>query len=231
MTELTKCSVSYEPFTSIDIECTGLEPDIDTLLEFGAAFYDGVHKDPVETLNILIIPDGAGTDVNYRLSGQPIALSMNKEILDEITDTLRKYDKDLVYKEAIQNDEYPAPMKTAKGQLLLEESVAMNHIWNWLDHLVQTHRLKKKHVFCGKNLNALDIPFLKYRWGKEAYDKVAGFRSLDLTSVFAPFSRKTSPLKDINALRGLGQVSHRALQDAIETGGAVIDIYEKNLQW
>lgn len=228
--ELEKCQVSYEPFTSIDIECTGLDYCSHTILEVGAAFYDGVHKQPVKTIEFLCIPDNWNLlDVNYQLVGHPIAFSMNKALLDEITEAQRK----CLREHPEWEKEFPddQELRTAKGQLIVHECVGMTYLHDWMSHIQTVYGLKKKHILAGKNLNSLDIPFLKRRMGDFLWNEVVGFRTLDLTSMFAAFSRKTSPLKDINALRGLGTVSHRALQDAMETGAAVIDIYEKNLQW
>lgn len=222
---LEVAKVTYEPFTSLDIECTGLNPEEHTLLEVGAAFYDGVHKTPLTTIEFLVIPDHAElTNPNFNLVGEPIALAMNAGILKEIADAMIDRKKN-------PPADSSEPLKTKDGKLVLEEGTGMAYLYAWMDHLMVTHNLKKKHILAGKNLNSLDIPFIKAKMGKENLDKVVGFRTLDLTSMFAPFSRKTSPLKDINKLRGLGEVSHRALQDAIETGAAIIDIYEKNLQW
>jgi oligoribonuclease (3'-5' exoribonuclease) len=224
------CKVQYEPFTSIDIECTGLNPDTCSILEVGAAFYDGIHKEPVNELEFICIPNGYELlDLDYMLHGQPIALSMNKNILDEITETQREtLKKHPEWKINFPEDKV---LMSSRNVAIMSEADGMNYLYDWMDFIQTTYKLKKKHILAGKNLNELDVPFLKTKMGKERWDKIVGFRKLDLTSMFAAFSRKTSPLKDINALRGLGTVSHRALQDARETGAAIIDIYEKNLQW
>lgn len=224
------CKVQYEPFTSIDIECTGLDPEKCSILEVGAAFYDGVHKEPVQAIEFLCVPEYKDLlNPDYFLQGQPIAFSMNKAILDEITETQRQTNKEHPeWNKILPENEC---LFTANGTEILCHDEAMEMLYRWMLFVQNTYKLKKKHVLLGKNLGELDVPFLKHYMGKERWEEVVGFRKLDLTSMFAPFSRKTSPLKDINALRGLGTVSHRALQDAKETAGAVLDIYEKNLQF
>ena len=228
--EKIKASVTYEPFTSIDIETTGLDPKHCQILEVGVAFYDGIHKEPVSELQFICMPDGYDLlDTEYHIKGQPYGTMMNVKILQEIMDAQKKALK--------EHPEWGGKMPeyeclfTENTVEIMNVCEAMDYLYTWLDFIQVTHKLKKKNILAGKNLNSLDIPFLKRAMGEEKWDKVVSYRSLDLTSMFAPFSRKTSPLKDINALRGLGDVSHRALQDAKETGAAIIDIYEKNLQW
>jgi DNA polymerase III epsilon subunit-like protein len=218
---LVKCKVSYEPFTSIDIETTGLDPVYDSILEVGAAFYNGVDRTPETTISFLVIPEGATEDPNFRISGQPVALVMNAAILTEMNEAIREHLK----------NKSEGPLRTKTGQLILEEYEAMDYLYQWLDHLMVTKDLKKKHIFAGKNLHSLDLPFIREKMGDRRIEAVRGYRSLDLTSMFAPFSKKTSGLNDINKLRGVPQVSHRALEDAVQTADAILDIYEKDLQW
>lgn len=222
---LTPAQFSYEPFTSIDLETTGLDPVVHKILEIGAAFYDGKHLEPKTTLQCIVIPNGAmklGKDFN--ISGQAIAIAMNAGLINEIVEAFKERDKKGIKEETVGYE----PIKTAKGVLILEEDAACDYLCKWLSHLLYTENLSKKHILAGKNLANLDIPFIKEMIGDRQYNELISFRTLDLTSMFAPYVRQTKSLSFINKLRGLTEVSHRALQDARETGDAIIDLYQAN---
>jgi DNA polymerase III epsilon subunit-like protein len=229
----------YEPFTSIDLETTGLDPVVHKILEIGAAFYDGKHLEPKTTLECIVIPNGAmklGKDFN--ISGQAIAIAMNTGLINEIVEAFKQREKDLAKankladadasKSIVVHDLHYEPLRTAKGVLILEEDAACDYLCKWLSHLLYTESLEKKHILAGKNLANLDIPFIKEMIGDRQYNELISFRTLDLTSMFAPYVRQTKSLSFINKLRGLTEVSHRALQDARETGDAIIDLYQAN---
>lgn len=236
---LTPTQFPYEPFTSLDLETTGLDPVVDKILEIGAAFYNGKTAEPESTLECIVIPNGAMADgKDFRMAGQAIALAMNAELIQEVVAAFQAKEKAIVKVRdsdlsfSIKNTEISRlrdePLRTAKGELILEEDDAIDYLFKWLQHIGMTHNLKKKHILAGKNLCNLDIPFLKEAMGDRRYNEVISFRTLDLTSMFAPYVRQTKSLSFINKLRGLPEVRHRALGDARETGDAIIDLYQAN---
>lgn len=68
-----------QPYVSIDIETTGLNPDYCQILEIGAVIDDWVTPiDQLSTFHCYVVHD--------RIVGEPFALAMNAEILGRIAD-------------------------------------------------------------------------------------------------------------------------------------------------
>lgn len=120
-----------KPYVSIDIETTGLDPDVCQILEIGAVIDDWVR--PVEKLPIFHC-----YVINEPIIGEPYALHMHPEIFRRIADRVKLVDS---YK------------------FLYPEEVAGTFL-NWL-HDNKINPRKRHITSAGKNFASFDLQFLK----------------------------------------------------------------------
>jgi oligoribonuclease (3'-5' exoribonuclease) len=120
------------PYVSIDLETTGLDPENDQILEFGAVIEDWVS--PIEQLPVF------HRYVQWdRISGSPRALAMNAEILEMIANIIeRKVTAPIVH---------PSQLIRHFTAFLLEHKVI--------------EREGKSFTAAGKNFAGFDRQFIK----------------------------------------------------------------------
>jgi len=71
--------MQIKPYIALDLETTGLDPEKDQILEIGAVYDDGVSKiKDLKTFRII--------SPNIRFSGNAFALSLNSNLLKEISE-------------------------------------------------------------------------------------------------------------------------------------------------
>ena len=123
---------------SIDIETTGLDPQKNQILEFGAIAIDTSYA------TAPYIADFRAVFIHKELTGNPIALTMNAELINEINIVLK--DKDFDYDKAYNHNIYVR--NTEEFQ---------KHFDEWLESIGFTERL----TLAGKNLASFDLKFIE----------------------------------------------------------------------
>ena len=137
-------------FLSIDIETTGLEPQNHQILEFGAVAID------TSCGNAPYVSDFNAVFIHKELTGNPIALTMNAELINEINMVLKT--KDFDYDEfnlGIDNDDMHPRFSDSKYVRNSEEF--QKYFDEWLKSINFTERL----TLAGKNLASFDLKFLE----------------------------------------------------------------------
>jgi DNA polymerase III epsilon subunit-like protein len=128
-------------FLSIDIETTGLDPQKNQILEFGAVAID------TSCGNAPYVDDFRAVFIHQELTGNPIALTMNSELINEINILLKT--KDFDYDEFNYNKSNDVYVRnTEEFQKYFDE---------WLESIGFTGRL----TLAGKNLASFDLKFLE----------------------------------------------------------------------
>lgn len=118
-------------YASIDIETTGLDPKADQVLEIGCVIDDTAHPEvPVDKL-----PSFRAILVHKKLSGNPIALSMNADLINQISSKM---------KETTFTPPFYHP----------DAAIAS------LNDFLRVHFPVGRPVMGGKNIAGFDIPFL-----------------------------------------------------------------------
>lgn len=125
-------------FLSIDIETTGLDPQKNQILEFGAIAIDTSYP------TAPYIAEFRAVFIHQELTGNPIALTMNSELINEINIVLK--DKDFDYDRAYNQNIY---VRNAEE--------FQKHFDEWLESINFTGRL----TLAGKNLASFDLKFIE----------------------------------------------------------------------
>lgn len=128
-------------FLSIDIETTGLDPQKNQILEFGAIAIDTSYP------TVPYIADFRAVFVHQELTGNPIALTMNAELISEINTLLKT--KDFDYDEFNYNKPNDIYVRNSEEfQKYFDE---------WLESINFTGRI----TLAGKNLASFDLKFIE----------------------------------------------------------------------
>ncbi|MFY9141499.1 exonuclease domain-containing protein [Sulfuricurvum sp.] len=126
-------------FISIDIETTGLDPQKNQILEFGAIAIDTSKHEPY-------IDSFRAVFIHQELTGNPIALTMNAGLINEINTVLK--DKDTLY--ILQS--------SASDTVYVRNSQGFQEYFDeWLQSINFTERL----TLAGKNLASFDLKFIE----------------------------------------------------------------------
>lgn len=188
-------------FLSIDIETTGLDPQKNQILEFGAIAIDTSYP------NVPYIADFRAVFVHQELTGNPIALTMNSELIGEINTLLKS--KDFDYDEFNYNKPNDIYVRNAEEfQKYFDE---------WLEAINFTGRL----TIAGKNLASFDLKFIEAAGIKIKYRH----RMIDPAILYVDWE-KDETLPDLQQCLDragiIKSVEHTSLADAIDVAELVL---------
>lgn len=181
-------------YVSIDIETTGLNPETDQILEFGAVIDDTMHPEvPVEEL-----PTFRRVVHHRRIKGTPRALAMNARLLSEMSEV-------------------------GLYEASLGICCQTGYVVSYFEKFLLTHGYKKspsgpiEFVPAGKNFSGFDHRFLKAM--TPAWDRTfrPSHRTLDPAILyFDPLKDEKPPsLSECLERAGLDStVKHTAIEDA-----------------
>lgn len=188
-------------FLSIDIETTGLDPQRNQILEFGAVAID------TSCGNAPYVDEFRAVFIHEELNGNPIALTMNSELISEINEVLRT--KNFNYAE--YNSDHSTNIfarNAAEFQVYFEQ---------WLGSIGFTERL----TLAGKNLASFDLKFIEAAGIKIKYRH----RMIDPAILYVNWE-KDETLPDLQqCLDRAGivkSVEHTSLADAIDVAELVL---------
>lgn len=206
-------------FISIDIETTGLDPQKNQILEFGAIAVDTSYP------TVPYIATFRAVFIHKELTGNPIALSMNSELINEINGILRIKDF-CYYTHNSDNDNAIYARNSEEFQRYFDQ---------WLESINFTERL----TLAGKNLASFDLKFIeaagikiKYRhrmidpailyvdWEKDetlpdlqqCLDRAGIVKSVEHTSLSDAEDVAELVLKKINTIKDIGVMDSSALE-------------------
>lgn len=188
-------------FLSIDIETTGLDPHNNQILEFGAVAID------TSCGNAAYVDEFRAVFIHRYLSGNPIALTMNKDLIGEINHVLKQ--KDFEY-ESYNN---------VKGTNIYARDAEefQKYFDEWLEHIGFTERL----TLAGKNLASFDLKFIEAAGIKIKYRH----RMIDPAILYVDWE-KDETLPDLQqCLDRAGMVKsvqHTSIADAMDVAELVL---------
>jgi oligoribonuclease (3'-5' exoribonuclease) len=197
---------------AIDIETTGLDPEQDQILEFGAIIFDPFDES-------VAAPSFQRYIIHDRIQGDAFALAMNGEILSRIAKPEEKYkycSMEILgahfFEFLIEND-FPRTNKiktipTGGG-------------------FVSTRNALESITICGKNAASFDLQFLK-RTKFIDYIPIK-HRILDVGSLyFIPGDDVLPDLAKCMSRAGvIGDVEHNALSDCLNVIACVQNYYKE----
>lgn len=190
-------------FLSIDIETTGLDPQKNQILEFGAIAIDTSYP------TVPYIADFRAVFIHQELTGNPIALTMNAELINEINTVLKN--KDFNY-DLRQNT-----IKHNNEVYVRNSEEFQSYFDEWLESIGFTERL----TLAGKNLASFDLKFIEAAGIKIKYRH----RMIDPAILYVDWE-KDETLPDLQqCLDRAGivkSVEHTSLADAIDVAELVL---------
>ena len=197
----------YRPYTSIDIETSGLGPDVD-VLQISAVYDDGDVIGALETFDVIL--------KHYKLkSAEPYALWMNAGLID----TIRKNEDPRL--------EYP--------KLAMRLFIAKLKEWQQKTAKYDDDKglpFRGKHMVAGKNVAGFDKPKLiqaAETYGnkdmRQELESTWVHRTLDPGSMYAPIFGYNPNLTEINKYNDRNEVTHNALDDAFDVVHAIRRVY------
>lgn len=127
-------------FISIDIETTGLDPQKNQILEFGAIAIDTSYP------TVPYIADFRAVFIHQELTGNPIAFTMNTELISDISNVLKTKSFDYDMCNASGNNVY-----------VRNSEEFQKYFDQWLERINFTERL----TLAGKNLASFDLKFIE----------------------------------------------------------------------
>lgn len=127
-------------FISIDIETTGLDPQKNQILEFGAIAIDTSYQ------TVPYIADFRAVFIHQELTGNPIALTMNAELISDINNVLKA-----------KNFDYDMCNLSGNNVYVRNSEEFQKYFDEWLESINFTERL----TLAGKNLASFDLKFIE----------------------------------------------------------------------
>jgi len=212
-------------FVSIDIEATGLQTDIDQILEFSA-----IIENTKNILPFKEIPKFSYTIVHERIEGHPRALIMNAEIIKRINFYLENTHQKEVIKAQVDY-QYKDVNNITAGYCLPKD--LLFHFSKWLNDNGIVKEKGKDHLVitpAGKNFQSYDKLMISKLPG---YGKLLVFRhrGIDPTTYFIDWENDEVPpgLGDCKKRCGLNEIiSHKSLEDAWDVIQVLRSKYIKN---
>jgi oligoribonuclease (3'-5' exoribonuclease) len=195
---------SFRPYVSVDIETTGLS-DESEVLQIAGVIDDGISdiKD-LTTIDLKI-------KYNKFNHSEPFALMLNAGLIKDMTN------RDL-------SEQFLKPEDAAnhflgflgQAKILTEEYDSLNDI-----------RMRGKIICAGKNYASFDDPKLRLFLERYApaqgktYDQIVSYKTLDVGSMYYLDFGYNPSLSQINEITGRKEVSHDAIDDALDVVYAV----------
>jgi len=195
---------NFRPYTSVDIETTGLNEKVD-VLQIAGVIDNGVDSiDELKTIDIKI-------KYNKFESAEPFALMLNAGIISDMCN------KDLKH-------EFCEPEEAATKLIeFVREAYATTKEYDKKNDI----RMNGKIIFAGKNYAAFDDPKIRKFLSTyapeilEEYSKLTSYKTLDVGSMYYLDFGYNPSLSQINELTGRTAVTHKALDDALDVVYAV----------
>lgn len=172
-----------QPYLSIDVETTGLDPLTDQILEIGAVYEDGIS-------DIASLKTFRKIAKLTTIHGSPTALSMHADLFKEIS-------------EGVSEDLSIDPIKDLNV---------------WLSNLFGVNRTPL--TLGGKNVAVFDLPFLI----KNGFIYPYNYKIIDIGSCYYSKFGYVPSLSSINQLINQPNVSHKALNDAMNVVVAIREL-------
>jgi len=189
-------------FLSLDVETSGLDPEQDQILEFGA-----VIEDTNNLLNFDEIPKFHAILKHDRYSGSAYAINMNARIF-------------AILKERVTIQDEQAKIEyDNKFNLVHAENLARDFYYWCMMNMKNIPTTTNKPIFllvAGKNFTAFDMPFIKKLPEWEKFFKFR-HRSIDPVTLYTDFIKDKIPPSLEECLKRAGieeEVTHDAVQDA-----------------
>ena len=180
-------------YVSLDLETTGIDPEKHQILELGA-----ILEDTNNLLSFEDIPKFNCIIEREEIVGHPIALRMNKRIIDILADYANAKGEDRA-------------LMAIKHNIIKEKHLVWS-FFSWLDPFCQDSIIN----VAGKNYSSFDAKFLdKVQGWKEA--KTFERRILDPSSLFLDWKKdlRLPSLDECLSRAGIQKtVSHNATEDA-----------------
>ena len=197
------------PYVSLDLETTGVDIEKVEVLQIGAVLDDGFSPvNELETMNVLVENPIISYAENY-------ATGLNSWIFQE----LMKKHEDRTYK-----TEKPGnAIVDLSGFLVKGASLAYKH-----DETYSSWSRRKVQI-AGKNPGSIDVPILK-NWAKRnnasqwLNDGLIDYRFIDVGNLYFALFGRNPGLNEINKVTGRSEVSHDALDDAMDVIYAVRNV-------
>jgi hypothetical protein len=194
----------YRPYLSIDIETTGVGPEVDLIQISGVLDEPGKDIKDLETFDYILRHN------NFK-NAEPYALYLNADLIDTIR---QNKDERIMYPRQVME------------RLILKLEEWRVPVLNW-DEKHQTG-MKGKHMLAGKNVGGFDRPKLEYAaevYGNKSMRqelcKKIVHRTLDPGSMYFNEFGYNPSLTQINENLGREEVSHNALDDAFDVVHAI----------
>lgn len=127
-------------FISIDIETTGLDPQKNQILEFGAIAIDTSYP------TVPYIAEFRAVFIHQSLTGNPIALTMNAELISDISNVLKT-----------KSFDYDTCNISGNNVYVRNTEEFQKYFDTWLESINFTERL----TLAGKNLASFDLKFIE----------------------------------------------------------------------
>lgn len=187
-------------YVSIDIETTGLDPNKDDIVEFGAVIDDLKNPKPYDKL-----PRFHGYVLPWRVDEQYKNL------------TLQEKSKHTRYHgDAYALSMHPTIFRRIATREKGYEYYSPSNLIHYFKEFLRTNELTEKVVFAGKNFASFDLQFLNRidTW----YLLENSYRVIDPTALFIDINKDEIPPSTKQCLARAGydsSVAHTAIEDAI----------------
>jgi DNA polymerase III epsilon subunit-like protein len=200
--------MTYRPYVSLDIETTGVGPEVDVIQIAAVLDEPGVAVENLETFDVILKHN------NFK-NAEPYALYLNAGLID----TIRQGKDERITWPRIAMEQFVDKLEEWKAKTLK------------YDEEYNTG-MKGKHMIAGKNVAGFDKPKMEYAAktyaNMDLYKRMCKqwvHRTLDPGSMYFPMFGYNPSLSQINEELGRKEVSHNALDDAFDVVYAIRNCY------